>query len=198
MVSRYEAEKAGLREDLQAAHAAVLREQRRRSQLEEDLHALLLKGMTSLNIDALALFQASKQRIFDDGPNPNPNPNPNPASSTGTILGDYLAATSRGRNRDRERERDEDRTGGVGSRIDDSSDPNPRPRPPPAALAPSEAPYAANSALLETLRQRARERDGDREKERQRETRLAFNAHSLPYPNQSLKQKSTNKSTGRI
>lgn len=34
----------------------------------QDCHRLLLKGMTSLNIDALALFQASKQRIFDDAP----------------------------------------------------------------------------------------------------------------------------------
>ena len=34
----------------------------------QDCHRLLLKGMTSLNIEALALFQTSKQRIFDDAP----------------------------------------------------------------------------------------------------------------------------------
>eukprot|EP01036_Dinobryon_divergens_P030472 gene30472-39718_t len=97
LVARYEAEKVALTSDLQAASATVIREQRRRTQLEEDCHRLLLKGMTSLNMDALALFQNSKHRIFDDCPDL------------------ATAPSTRSQDRDRDREPDLDRKGLLGA-----------------------------------------------------------------------------------
>jgi hypothetical protein len=57
MVLRYEAEIARLQGECAEAQTALLHEQYRRQQLEEDLRRMFLKNMTIMNMEALSLFQ---------------------------------------------------------------------------------------------------------------------------------------------
>jgi hypothetical protein len=57
VVESYEAELIRLRKEAAEAHAAARQELLRRKQLEEDMKRMLLKNITAMNFEALALFQ---------------------------------------------------------------------------------------------------------------------------------------------
>jgi hypothetical protein len=57
MVVKYETEVTSLQVELQEAHALIRQERLRRQQLEEDLRRMFLKNMTTMNMEALSLFQ---------------------------------------------------------------------------------------------------------------------------------------------
>jgi hypothetical protein len=59
VVESYEAELIRLRKEAAEAHAAARQELLRRKQLEEDMKRMLLKNITAMNFEALALFQQS-------------------------------------------------------------------------------------------------------------------------------------------
>lgn len=57
MVHRYENELARARSALAEAYQEVQSEQQRRQQMEEEVKRLLLKNMTAMNMEALAIFK---------------------------------------------------------------------------------------------------------------------------------------------
>lgn len=57
MAGRYEQDISHLQQQLQEAQQTIAREQAKRLQLEEEVKRLLLKNMTAMNIEALAIFK---------------------------------------------------------------------------------------------------------------------------------------------
>lgn len=57
MVVQYESEVTSLQIELQEAQQVIRQERLRRQQLEEDLRRMFLKNMTTMNMEALSLFQ---------------------------------------------------------------------------------------------------------------------------------------------
>jgi hypothetical protein len=69
LVKKYEIRLGKLQSELDEAHAVTRKEQMRRQQLEEDLRRTFLKNMTTLNMEALSIFQTSFDEavVGDDG-----------------------------------------------------------------------------------------------------------------------------------
>jgi hypothetical protein len=61
MVTKYESEIHQLRQELEQAYQTISKEEKKRLQLEDELRKMLLKNMTSLNVEALNIFQHINQ-----------------------------------------------------------------------------------------------------------------------------------------
>jgi len=59
LIRKYESRMVKFQADLDEAHSVIRKEQMRRQQLEEDLRRTFLKNMTTLNMEALSIFQTS-------------------------------------------------------------------------------------------------------------------------------------------
>ena len=63
MITSYESQLQSMRVDLKEAYMSIEEEQLRRQQLEENLRRLFLKNMTTMNFEALSLFQNSHNMV---------------------------------------------------------------------------------------------------------------------------------------